>query len=571
MKNKFKLGFIFILTIITGLVLIACDNSDDTLDKALTNLTVETILGDNESKDAITKDLVLPTKDGEVVITWDSNKPAVITAEGEVTRQDADETVRLTATLSYDGAEEDKHFDLVVLKADGEVDPDEEFTVIFNSDGGTSVASQAVEEGNKVTQPEDPTKAGFKFLGWFLGEVEFNFDTAITADITLVAKWEENAGELGETITVVAKYPGGATINMVEGSNNAEALGLDPSIFNVTSDAIGQYNNIIGLNTNGSIRLYSNRADGEGNTLEISTLGGQIITSIEITYLAGNNTVEGETSGLITFGNAEGIVLQLADIQNTTKEYTGLNVESFTIKNTTTGSKNGQIWISEIQITYVGGEDIEPVVKHEVSFNSDGGSVVESQTINEGSKANRPVDPTKEGFDFLGWFIGENEFDFDTLITEAITLTAHWEEAEPEEPGDEVEVTTEYIFTSNTWGTSQNDWTSGKGGNQYQSGSGIQVTSGASGANGTTKITFYNVKSIEITYSTNASKGAGTIVTKVGNETVQTFTVSTSGGTTNRSAGVINVDSLDGAITITVNCTKNSIYLYGIKIVHTES
>src|SRR5690554_5923902 len=145
MKNKFKLGFIFILTIITGLVLIACDNGDDTLDKALTNLTVETILGDNESKDAITKDLALPTKDGEVVITWDSNKPAVITAAGKVIRQDADETVRLTATLSYDGAEEDKHFDLVVLKADGEVDPDEEFTVTFNSDGGTSVASQTVE------------------------------------------------------------------------------------------------------------------------------------------------------------------------------------------------------------------------------------------------------------------------------------------------------------------------------------------------------------------------------------------------------------------------------------------
>ncbi|HHW79298.1 MAG TPA: hypothetical protein GX742_00690, partial [Acholeplasmataceae bacterium] len=153
-------------------------------------------------------------------------------------------------------------------------------------------------------------------------------------------------------------------ISMVEGSNNAETLGLDPSIFNVTTDAIGQYNNIIGLNTDGSIRLYANRTDGEGNTLEISTLGDQIITSIKITYLAGNNTVEGETSGLITFGNAEGIALQLADIQSTTKEYTDLNVESFTIKNTTTGTKSGQIWISEIQITFIGestGTPVDPV------------------------------------------------------------------------------------------------------------------------------------------------------------------------------------------------------------------
>ena len=152
------------------------------------------------------------------------------------------------------------------------------------------------------------------------------------------------------TTTVTAKYPGGATTNMVEG-NNAEALGLDPSIFNVTANKNGNQNNI-GLNKDGSIRLYANKADGNGNTLEISTLGDQIITSIKITYLAGKDTVEGETSGLITFGNDEGIVLQLADIRNTTKEYTGLNVESFTIKNTTTGEKNGQIWISQIEITY---------------------------------------------------------------------------------------------------------------------------------------------------------------------------------------------------------------------------
>ena len=209
------------------------------------------------------------------------------------------------------------------------------------------------------------------------------------------------------------------------------------------------------------------------------------------------------------------------------------------------------------------------ITEWEVSFDLgyDGSPVIKPVIVEDEKAVNEPSKPSREGYTFKGWFIGENEFDFDTLITEAITLTAHWEETEP---GDEVEVTTEYIFTSKSWGTSQDDWTSGKDGNQYSS-SGIQVPTGASGANGTTKITFYNVKSIEITYSTNSSSGAGTIVTKVGNETVQTFTVSTFGGTTNRSAGVINVDSLDGAITITVNCTKNSIYLYGIKIVHTES
>ena len=48
-------------------------------------------------------------------------------------------------------------------------------------------------------------------------------------------------------------------------------LGLDPSIFNVTANKNGPQQNI-GLNKDGSIRLYANRGDGNGNTLEISTL-----------------------------------------------------------------------------------------------------------------------------------------------------------------------------------------------------------------------------------------------------------------------------------------------------------
>ena len=64
-----------------------------------------------------------------------------------------------------------------------------------------------------------------------------------------------------------------------------------------------------------------------------------------------------------------------------------------------------------------------------VTFVSNGGSAVESQTIAEGGKAKKPVDPTKEGYRFLGWYAdGATEaFDFNTAITADITLTAHWQ------------------------------------------------------------------------------------------------------------------------------------------------
>ena len=65
--------------------------------------------------------------------------------------------------------------------------------------------------------------------------------------------------------------------------------------------------------------------------------------------------------------------------------------------------------------------------KVSVTFDSDGGSDVASQLIPLGSKATEPVDPTKEDYEFAGWMLGDEIFDFDTEVTEDITLTAAWE------------------------------------------------------------------------------------------------------------------------------------------------
>ena len=68
----------------------------------------------------------------------------------------------------------------------------EKFTVTFNSNGGSAVTSQTVDNGAKATEPADPTKSGYTFGGWYKNAdctEAFNFDTTITADITLYAKW----------------------------------------------------------------------------------------------------------------------------------------------------------------------------------------------------------------------------------------------------------------------------------------------------------------------------------------------------------------------------------------------
>ena len=70
----------------------------------------------------------------------------------------------------------------------------ETFDVTFNTDGGSSVATQTVESGSKATQPADPTKDGYIFDGWYAEDTfttEFDFNAAITADTTVYAKWTE--------------------------------------------------------------------------------------------------------------------------------------------------------------------------------------------------------------------------------------------------------------------------------------------------------------------------------------------------------------------------------------------
>ena len=64
------------------------------------------------------------------------------------------------------------------------------YTVTFNTDGGSAVASATVKSGEKVAKPTDPTKVGYAFVKWTLDGKDFDFNTAITKDIELKAVWE---------------------------------------------------------------------------------------------------------------------------------------------------------------------------------------------------------------------------------------------------------------------------------------------------------------------------------------------------------------------------------------------
>ena len=69
----------------------------------------------------------------------------------------------------------------------------ESYAVTFNSNGGSSVTTQKIIRGQKASSPATPNRSGYYFMGWYSDSglnTSFNFNTEITAPITLYAKWD---------------------------------------------------------------------------------------------------------------------------------------------------------------------------------------------------------------------------------------------------------------------------------------------------------------------------------------------------------------------------------------------
>ncbi len=70
-----------------------------------------------------------------------------------------------------------------------------EYTVKFNVNGGTTISEQVVAQDGKVKIPTDPTKEGYDFVGWYVNGKTYDFDTKVTSDLEIEARWEKKKEE----------------------------------------------------------------------------------------------------------------------------------------------------------------------------------------------------------------------------------------------------------------------------------------------------------------------------------------------------------------------------------------
>lgn len=203
--------------------------------------------------------------------------------------------------------------------------------------------AKTVEENSKLIRPTDPEKEGYVFVGWYT-EPElinvYNFDSPVTADLKLYAKFEEAASVTTHTVT-----------------------------FKSDSET-----------------TYDTSVVKEGNSV-----------------VKPENPIK------------EGYVF---DGWYTDANCTNENAYDFNTPVNTDITLYAK-WLA----------------KYTVSFDTDGGSTVESQTVITGNKATKPaVNPTKKGYNFKGWYkdsTHSNEFDFENdTITDNTTIYARFDEPE---------------------------------------------------------------------------------------------------------------------------------------------
>lgn len=221
--------------------------------------------------------------------------------------------IKIIATDDYGNTTEPMEATLTILEVEGEL-----YTVTFDSEGGSEIRSKKVGENGSVIEPSAPTKEGYTFLGWYLNDEKFDFNTKITSDITLTAKWEKITSEgegqggngsgggggstgpinvtsvslnfktiyldIGETKTVTARiYPSNATNRTVTWSSsnnniatvsNGNITGVSAGTVTITATAGGKSASVevIVSSSSGSSCMYGN-----------STYNTNAILSVDLT------------------------------------------------------------------------------------------------------------------------------------------------------------------------------------------------------------------------------------------------------------------------------------------------
>ena len=297
-----------------------------------------------------------------------------------------------------------------------------EYTVTFDSQGGTAVASQRVEEGKKAIKPADPTKADSVFVCWYQNDknTPYKFDELVTEDITLKALWKES-GKKEHTVTFDADggtLSNGQSILKVKVDHGARAPKPgDPRKANYK---------FTGWLLNGKEYKFTEEVK------EDITLVAQWKSKLDeytVTFDANGGTLD----------NGESTKTVKVDKDTKVKEPTEPKKEGYTFKGWYQTGKTDKYEFNtpvteNITLVAKWEKSTPTTTEYKVTFDANGGKFSDGKEtrdvqVAKDGKVTKPVDPEKPGFDFVEWQLNDEAYDFiNTPVTENITLKAVWKE-----------------------------------------------------------------------------------------------------------------------------------------------
>ena len=299
-------------------------------------------------------------------------------------------------------------------------------TVAFNSNDGTPVDTQHIQDEHLAQLPPDPEKAGLRFIGWYSdvaleSEWDFPFRTVIE-DITLYARWDEPLGEglvsSGAWSAYADSY--GSELDTVEGI-------LDNGIARMGYSIIEDPNSELSPWAQMSVRYN-----------ETLFLG---LTAVEVEYRAVNDfEMLVDQSGLSQTGDNHKLLLTRSNLWKTVI----LPLDSFGQAAWVTepvaldpGTIAGFSFIPMASLSEptVGAVEIRRLAfhieTHAVMFQFNDGRPVHSEQVPSGALIPVPDDPKRAGYEFGGWYSDQGfmnwwNFTLD-VVTADTTLYAKWE------------------------------------------------------------------------------------------------------------------------------------------------
>lgn len=348
------------------------------------------------------------------------------------------------------------------------------YDVIFDSNGGTAVDTQEnVQYGTTATKPENPTREGYRFLGWFTKDGKaFDFSTPITKSMTLTAKWEivninayiipitsdgtQLVGDgfdmaLNTTTLGRVGLPGYededavrihfATFASSAGLADAEDYfpGTDPLVVKAVADLKN------GLERRFAAGVNEAKADGIMSKTNWTYLHvGELDDEEDTNFLSGNlvfysaRFVTEDSEHVTGMPNAEYTHNAVAvydyyldgetiTIPDAVPERYGYDFLGWSVK--AVPAENDKLLKAGDTVTVDGDVVFTAQWKlkeYTVSFDSKGGTKVDSQIVEHGSTATKPGNPHRNDYTFKGWYLDGKKFDFSTPITGDITLVARW-------------------------------------------------------------------------------------------------------------------------------------------------